>query len=217
MRRAIELAKWFIKGGYDDPRDTFNGNMKLQKLLYFAQLIHLAKYDTELFGDPILAFKHGSVVESVRLEYKNNLSHLIQDAELTTFDFREDEMNTLTLTAEIFGDASADELSKLNHVHRCWQEAYKTSYENGFHVKDLARITTDALRKYAVDDIKEVLYAFESSDDSEECIEIKGVKFYYNPTEIQLNENLLSYLRTFPADETAYSMCYDEAQGLIIY
>ena len=52
---ALDVAKWFIKNGYDNPRNTHEGEAKLQELLYFAQLIHLAKHGDVLFNEPILA------------------------------------------------------------------------------------------------------------------------------------------------------------------
>ena len=62
MLKAIDAAKWFVNQNCDMPRNTFDGNMKLQKMLFFAQLIHLARTGELLFEDPILAFKQGSVV-----------------------------------------------------------------------------------------------------------------------------------------------------------
>ena len=36
--RAIEFAKWFINGGYDVPRNTLEGNMRLQKVALFCSI-----------------------------------------------------------------------------------------------------------------------------------------------------------------------------------
>ncbi|WP_245985063.1 Panacea domain-containing protein [Biomaibacter acetigenes] len=213
----MEYAKWFIKAGYDTPRNTLEGNMKLQKLLYFAQLIHLAKYDKVLFDDPIYAFEHGSVVEDVRLEYKNNCLDLVTDADLITYDFTEEEMDTLNLTIAIYGDASAEELSEINHFHRSWEKAFKKSNFGSFRFKELAKISIDDIKKYDLDRIKQVIEAFETADNNDECYEVNGVKFYYNPDEIKLDDKLKNRLKMFPATEKSYTIYCDESQGIIIY
>ena len=45
MRKAIDFAKYFIKEELDNPRNSFDGNMKLQKLLVYSNLINLALYN----------------------------------------------------------------------------------------------------------------------------------------------------------------------------
>lgn len=215
--KALQYAKWFIKANCDTPRDSYDGNMKLQKLLYFAQLIHLAKYNKVLFNDPIYAFEHGSVIEDVRLEYKNNCLGLVADAYSTSFNFTEEEMDTLNLTIAIFGDASAEELSKLNHLHKSWQKAYKNSLIGNIPVKELAQISIDDIKKYDLDKIKQVIEAFEMSNNNDECYEVNGVKFYYNPDEIQIDDELKNRLKEFPARESAYTIYRDKSQGVIIY
>ena len=74
MRDVYDFAKYFIKKGADSLPNTYDGNMKLQKLLTFADLISIAKYGKPLFNDPVLAFKNGCVVEKVRQRYKNDYS-----------------------------------------------------------------------------------------------------------------------------------------------
>jgi len=58
MQNADNVARWFLSrnrlrslSGESD----FISNLKLQKLLYYAQGIHLALYGKPLFNDPIEA------------------------------------------------------------------------------------------------------------------------------------------------------------------
>jgi len=89
--KAIDVALWFINQGLDNPSNTYDGNMKLQKLLYFAQLIYLAKYGDLLFEEPIYAYKNGAVVEKVRLTYKNHYELLANEAYNSSFDSLNEE------------------------------------------------------------------------------------------------------------------------------
>ncbi|MBO3356112.1 hypothetical protein [Clostridium perfringens] len=55
-----------------------------------------------------------------------------------------------------------------------------------------------------------------SEDNNEEVIEVNGVKFYYNPKELNIDK-YIEILRKFPEDEKVYSVYIDETQGLVIY
>ena len=87
MRDAYDFAKYFIKNGYDSNPNTYDGNMKLQKMLTFANAISLAEYGKPLFNDKILAFTNGCVVEKVRLRYRNDYKGLKRDSDVFQPDF----------------------------------------------------------------------------------------------------------------------------------
>ncbi len=86
---ASHIAKWFLAYNrsmmQDSDADTIS-NLKLQKLLYYAQGIFLAINDEPLFEEPILAWAHGPVVESVYHEYKAYGSSGIEFDEDFNFD-----------------------------------------------------------------------------------------------------------------------------------
>lgn len=56
-----DIARHFIVRAYEDGRDASMTNMKLQKLLYYAQSLHLAVYGEPLFADEIQAWRYGPV------------------------------------------------------------------------------------------------------------------------------------------------------------
>jgi uncharacterized phage-associated protein len=217
--KALDIAKWFIRNGYDNPRNTWDGNMKLQKLLYFAQLIHLANYGDPLFDNPIFAYKNGSVVEEVRVTYRDNHELLIKQANEFEGDFTEEQLNTLKITAEIFGKIEPTELSELNHLHQSWKEAYQKSDTGfGYRRKELSEISVESLKKYDLDKISEILAAHQSAGQSGQKYEIvNGVKFYYNPGEITLTDEIIEQLEAFQGDEKSYSIYLDKNIGLVIY
>jgi hypothetical protein len=54
--------------------------------------------------------------------------------------------------------------------------------------------------------------------NEETYIEVNNTRFYYNPNELKINNEILDKLNNFiPEDESAYSMYIDETQGLVIY
>ena len=92
MRDVYDFAKFFIKNGADSTPDTYDGNMKLQKLLVLADLASISEFGEPLFNDEILAFENGCVIEKVRLRYKNDYSEFKQES----VDFQPDFSDVLT-------------------------------------------------------------------------------------------------------------------------
>ncbi|HBR27797.1 MAG TPA: hypothetical protein DD789_00010 [Firmicutes bacterium] len=211
------IAKWFICHNYDNPRNTLKGNKKLQKLLYFAQLIHLAKHNKTLFEDPIFAYKNGSVVEDIRLKYKRENGTFVNEAYQASFDLPPEALETLYLTETIFGDASVDELSELNHQHKGWEIAFLRSKIRGEYVKELAEISIEDIVQYDIQRIKDMIEIHGTISKKQGYIEIKGVKYFYDPREIQMNDEIKKELETFPAEEKAYQLYNDKNQGLIVF
>jgi len=96
-------------------------NLKLQKLLYYAQAWNLAISKKPLFDDDIEAWVHGPVVPSVFRRFKsyrwNTIDaevHPVNDAELRTF---------LANVLEVYGDLKASQLERLTHGEAPWKEA----------------------------------------------------------------------------------------------
>jgi uncharacterized phage-associated protein len=217
--RAIDIAKWFIKHKLDSPRDTFDGNMKLQKLLYFAQLIHFAKHNKLLFPEEMRAYENGTVINDVRLTYRNELDHLIDQAE--DFEgFNSPEVNyTLNLTSEIFGNMDAKELSELNHEFVSWKVPFKESQTNqpGRYMREKNVIKPlDGLFTEDVNNVKQMLEAYSENEDYMNYEVVNGVTFYYNSSEIRLDEKTLAKLEELKCSDEVYTVTMDKEQGLII-
>ena len=74
MNNALDIAKWFLfynnRVIMTDSDADYISNLKLQKLLYYAQGSFLAIKDIPLFDDNLLAWVHGPVVNEVYQEYK---------------------------------------------------------------------------------------------------------------------------------------------------
>jgi uncharacterized phage-associated protein len=216
---AMKVAKWFLQEKLDSPRNTYDGNMKLQKLLYFSQLIHLAKYDEVLFTDPICAYKNGSVVENVRLAYKNDIDSLVRDAFTASFeDLIKTQIDAMELTKEIFGHLSAKELSELNHLHSAWKKALESSEKCGFYYKEHSIINLNDIKNNELEIIKEMIQAHCITQERVHKYEVvNGIKFFYNPDEIELTEDVLDMLESFEGKEPSYCLYKDNDNDLVVY
>ena len=57
MVSPLDVARYFIFRAYEDGRESLMTNMKVQKLLYYTQSLHLALFDEPLFDDEIQAWR----------------------------------------------------------------------------------------------------------------------------------------------------------------
>ena len=217
MKDVYEYAKFFIKNGADSIPNTYDGNMKLQKLLVLADLASIAEYGEPLFDEQVLAFKNGCVVEKVRLRYKNDYIGFKNASESFQPDFSEREYIVLNLIMEIFGKASARELSEINHTFDFWKLAFDNGTDsNGYH--DKARSVVNMLSQ--TEDIKrmrEIISAYREVSDNVTASEIiNGVTFYYDG--FILTDEMIEQLEGFSlsAEDDAYSVYVDNGR-LVIY
>lgn len=220
MRKAMDFAKYFIKNGYDTSPNTYDGNMKLQKLLTFANAISIAEYGRALFEDDILAFTNGCVVENVRLRYKNDYKGFKLDSDMFQPDFTEQEYKVANLTAGIFGKETAVVLSNINHEFRFWKEPYqKGTVENGYHDKEKSVVK---MSDYPDDikTIKQIVDIYKQNQCSSSRSElINGITFYYEGFELDDNIilNLADFALSDEAEDDVYTVCLDDSGELVIY
>ena len=217
IKNAVPFAKFLLKKGADTVPNSFDGNMKLQKLLTFSDVICLSEYNRRLFSDPVLAFQNGCVVESIRIRYNKDYNEFKKDSDLFDPDFTEEEYNVLKLTLGIFGEASARELSKLNHTFAFWADSYRRGTQsNGFHDKEKSIVRFEDYPE-EIKRVGGIVKAYkESENDIMACEIVNGVKFYYDG--FSLTEDILNELDRFSlaAEDEAYSMYFDDGR-LVIY
>ena len=217
MRDAYDFARFFIKNGADSRPNTFDGNMKLQKLLVFADFASIAEYGKPLFQENVLAFRNGCVIEKVRLRYKNDYNGFRRDSEMYQPDFSEREYEILNFVMNVFGNASAKELSDINHAFDFWKVAYdKGTSFNGYHDKKMSVVD---MRSYYSDleKMREIISAYKETSKNITASEvINGVIFYYDGC--TLTDEMMDQLESFSlsAEDEAYSVYLDDGR-LVIY
>ena len=75
MFKVEDIANWFLNENrrqmnFED--SEYITNLKLQKLLYYAQGHYLAEQNTPLFNENFLAWEHGPVIRKIYDKYKTN-------------------------------------------------------------------------------------------------------------------------------------------------
>jgi len=119
-----DVAKYFLTLGDEEVGDSIS-NLKLQKLVYYAQGFHLAINNEPLFADTIEAWAHGPVVPSLYHDYKDSGSLSIPVP--TDFDINKLSRVVRELLDEVYkvyGQFSAWKLRNMTHEEPPWKDAY---------------------------------------------------------------------------------------------
>lgn len=118
--------------------------MKIHKLLYFAQREALILFNTPLFDADFHAWKYGPVLHEVRAAYKDDTILKMESLNLT------DEQKTIMdYVFEQYSKKSSWSLSRLTHGEYSWKHARKgiSEYENSDAIIPLEEIRYDAKRQ----------------------------------------------------------------------
>lgn len=97
-------------------------NLKLQKLLYYAQAWHLALYDTPLFDADFEAWVHGPVHLETYQRFRHHKWNPIS-ADIAMPNLPEDARDHLEEIMTVFGDYSAFTLEQMTHYEAPWRNA----------------------------------------------------------------------------------------------
>lgn len=156
MTTAFAAATWLVWQNdarrmefETDEYGAYEGltHLKLQKLLYFAQGIHLALENRPLFPEKIMAWKHGPVVPEVyqKLKIFGRGAVSIEDTPKNVEaveDISDNEVESLNLAYDNFAIFTAWQLRNMTHEDGApWDVTVR---EHGFN----AEIPTELIREY---------------------------------------------------------------------
>lgn len=134
MEAVLDIANYFLSKADESAGDVIS-NLKLQKLLYYAQGFHLALYDKPLFEDPIKAWKHGPVVPAVYHHFKPHGEFgLPRPTNVKTFS--KEVRSLLDEVYKVYGQFSAWKLRNLTHVERPWKNTAQSATISHAALKD---------------------------------------------------------------------------------
>lgn len=127
---ANDIADFFLC--FTHEHGDYITNLKLQKLIYYAQAWHLATFKEPIFTEDFQAWVHGPVILSVYHKYKRFSWNPITDDPEKNYQFNSDkkpfelEHNLESFLIDVFnafGNESAYELEKMTHNEQPWINA----------------------------------------------------------------------------------------------
>ncbi|BAY33672.1 putative prophage protein [Nostoc carneum NIES-2107] len=119
MLSCFQVADYFI--WLANETGAFISNLKLQKLVYYAQAWHLALHETPLFPEDFQAWVHGPVIPSLYQKYKNfGWQPILEDASPKLPPEIQDFLNEV---AQEYFSCDGYELEQMTHVEAPWNLA----------------------------------------------------------------------------------------------
>lgn len=124
MIDCLNAARYFIVRAYEDGVEAEMTNMKVQKLLYYSQSLHLALYDEPLFEDEIQAWRYGPVCPPAYRFYSNfEAEQLPVPHQESLLQLPNEKKELLEVIWGYFGGYHAYKLSDMTHVEFPWKKA----------------------------------------------------------------------------------------------
>ena len=127
---AIQAADYLIQKAIEDDSGDLLTNLKLQKMLYYAQGCFLAIYGEPLFNDTVEAWDLGPVCPAVYHSFKVCGRQPIEEtfSDEVAIDRRFAEF--LDIINEKFGGFSASRLVAMTHDEEPWRKSYASGLNN---------------------------------------------------------------------------------------
>lgn len=126
LRRATDIAEWFV--AWAEEMDADISQLKLQKLLYYAQGKAIATTGNRLFPERIEAWQHGPVVPEVYHQTKHYGRSPIEPDEFISDEFNWDDYSDiedmLVAVWREYGIYSAWALREKTHSEKPWIDAF---------------------------------------------------------------------------------------------
>lgn len=127
MADVFQVAAYFLNKANSDDAGDLISNLKLQKLVYYAQGFALAIFERALFDETIEAWQHGPVVPVLYHRFKTSGSGAIETPdEFNPESLSADEQGLLDEVYDVYGQFSAWKLRNMTHDEPPWKDAAKT-------------------------------------------------------------------------------------------
>lgn len=140
MHQAIDIANYFLSLVDLEAGDSMS-NLKLQKLLYYAQGAHLAITARPLFADAIVAWEHGPVIPDLYHHFKRYGADPIPSPEegIDLERYSPETREILDDVFEVYGQFSPWKLRNMTREEQPWKDTPINS-----------KISHEALRNFFV-------------------------------------------------------------------
>ncbi|AFY70517.1 hypothetical protein Pse7367_2254 [Thalassoporum mexicanum PCC 7367] len=120
MISCFDVANFFLSQADEDAGDLIS-NLKLQKLVYYAQGFHLAMFGQPLFSEEIQAWVHGPVIPELYQKFKIYDSKPLPSPEDFNLEvFKPEVLELLEDVQKIYGQFSAWKLKNMTYEELPW-------------------------------------------------------------------------------------------------
>ncbi len=188
MLTAHEVSKWFIYNNPELASGFIDENTKVNKLLYFSNLMYKCVEDERLISDDFVAFPNGPVVYSVYRDYRyNGLSALPLQCPFIEGVQRK----VLEIVNFVYGNYTTQELVDESHTHTLWKKVKQMIPNNPIISFD--NIEPDLILYY------QSLFSTYSKMDFSKIHKEKicGNVYYYDKDSFEMTDEIIDKLSMF--------------------
>jgi uncharacterized phage-associated protein len=150
MANAKEVARLLVHLAANESEPDYLTNLRLQKLLYYAQAWSLVMRKKPIFSQSIEAWVHGPVVREVYAQYADNGDRVISPdgIDATKIKLTPEERSFVGSVWESYKGYSASKLREMTHQEEPWINA-----RNGYGPADSCEVVIahKAMRDYFQD------------------------------------------------------------------
>lgn len=120
MLSCYDIAEFFIR--FANETGDYISNLKLQKLVYYAQAWHLGIYGSPLFEEDFQAWIHGPVIPALYFQYNSfGWRPILKDIKKP--ELPENIESFLKEVTEVYFSCDAYELERMTHQEDPWISA----------------------------------------------------------------------------------------------
>lgn len=188
MLTAREVAKWFIFNNPELASGYIDENTKVNKLLYFSNLMYRCVENKTLISDDFVAFPNGPVVFSVYRDYRyNGLCALPTESPIVEGT----QKKILEIINFVYGNYSTKELIDESHTHSQWKDVQHLIPNN-------PRINFDNVENDLVMYYQSLFSTYSELDFSKLAKEkICGNVYYYYKDFFDMTDEIIDKLAAF--------------------
>lgn len=185
MLTAHEVAKWFIYNNPELASGFIDENTKVNKLLYFANLMYRCIEKDSLISDEFVAFPNGPVVYSIYRDYRyHGLSTLPSQSPIIEGVQRK----ILEIINFVYGNYTTKELVEESHTHAQWKDVEHLIPNN-------PTINFDDIDKELVSYFQSLFSTYSELDFSKISKEkISGNVYYYYKDSFEMTDEIVEKL-----------------------
>jgi len=188
MLLAHDVAKWFIFNNPELASGYIDENTKVNKLLYFSNLMYRCIEHCKLISDDFVAFPNGPVVYSVYRDYRyNSLSALPSESPVIDGVPKK----VLEIINFVYGNYSTEELVEESHTHSQWNSVKHLIPNN-------PKIDFDNVDEELISYYKALFLTYSELDFSKIKKEkIRGNVYYYYQDSFEMTDEIIEKLSMF--------------------
>ncbi|MDR2639005.1 MAG: DUF4065 domain-containing protein [Helicobacteraceae bacterium] len=149
---ALDVAAFFLSACDEYTAGDLISNLKMQKLVYYAQGFHLALTGERLFDEPIEAWQYGPVVYSLYDAFREFGNGALDLSKLKGYDidiFSDEQKELLKDVYTEYGQYSAWALKNMTHSELPW----KATTNDGNTIGLRQQISDKLLKQYFKDQL----------------------------------------------------------------